>query len=455
LRNHPENLMARDNLAKWLIDQGRLPEAREQCRQALVFRADDPEAQWNLARINLREGKPEEAAEDCLKSIAARPRDAQSLRDAWGSLSEKEATSRTRFRPLSVRWKSSLICLKPGAIWALPFAQERRLPEAIRADEKALQLAPDYALAHNDLGGILRQMGRTDDALPHFRRATELEPDFGEAHYNIADILLRQGHTNEALAEYQKAAELPNPRHARGWRKSCGSEGVAKWPLIRAGIGGHGALDYCWPRITLLAYQPAAWRGGFVWDDDVYVTNNKLLTAPDGLRRIWFSLDSPSQYFPLVYTVFRVEHRFWGLTPHGYHWVNLLLHTANVLLLWRLLRRLGLPACWLAAALFAVASGGSGVGRLGHGIKKRLVFVFLFACRRARGWSLSMKLVRRWWFYAAALLCQALALTAKTTVLHAASRASSHAYGFNTSPSAWRDSPSWRLFWPSAWRWAW
>src|SRR5678815_1994823 len=70
--------------------------------------------------------------------------------------------------------------------------------------------------------------------------------------------------------------------------------------------------------VTIFAYQPA-WNGGFLWDDDVYITNNELLTAPDGLRRIWFSLDSPSQYFPLVYTTFRIEHTVWGLDPTGYH----------------------------------------------------------------------------------------------------------------------------------------
>jgi hypothetical protein len=55
--------------------------------------------------------------------------------------------------------------------------------------------------------------------------------------------------------------------------------------------------------LTIFGYRPA-WNGGFVWDDDVYITSNELLTAPDGLRRIWFSLDSPSQYFPLVYSTF-------------------------------------------------------------------------------------------------------------------------------------------------------
>ena len=104
---------------------------------------------------------------------------------------------------------------------------------------------------------------------------------------------------------------------------------------------------------TIFAYRPA-WNGGFVWDDDFYVTKNHLLTAPDGLRRIWFSLESPSQYFPLTYTSFRVERSLWGLKPTGYHLVNILLHTANALLLWRLLAVLKVPGGWLAAAIFAL-----------------------------------------------------------------------------------------------------
>jgi tetratricopeptide (TPR) repeat protein len=105
--------------------------------------------------------------------------------------------------------------------------------------------------------------------------------------------------------------------------------------------------------LVFLAYLPAL-RGGFIWDDDVYVTNNPLLTAPDGLRRIWFSMDSPSQYFPLTYTVFRIEHSLWGLNPIGYHWINVLLHAINALLVWLLLKRLSVPGAWLAAALFGL-----------------------------------------------------------------------------------------------------
>ena len=104
---------------------------------------------------------------------------------------------------------------------------------------------------------------------------------------------------------------------------------------------------------TIFAYRPT-WNGGFVWDDDYYVTKNRLLTSPDGLRLIWFSLESPSQYFPLTYTTFRIERALWGLNPAGYHWVNILLHAANALLLWRLLAELGVPGAWLAAGIFAL-----------------------------------------------------------------------------------------------------
>src|SRR5579862_2848510 len=65
---------------------------------------------------------------------------------------------------------------------------------------------------------------------------------------------------------------------------------------------------------TLGMYWPV-FSAGFIWDDDAYVTNNTLLTAPDGWSRIWFSAHSQSQYFPLVFTTLRIEYALWGLNP--------------------------------------------------------------------------------------------------------------------------------------------
>jgi tetratricopeptide (TPR) repeat protein len=101
------------------------------------------------------------------------------------------------------------------------------------------------------------------------------------------------------------------------------------------------------------AYIPAM-QAGFIWDDDLYVTDNPLLTAPDGLYRIWFSTDAPSQYFPLTYTSFWVEKRLWDLNPAGYHFVNVVIHCLNALLLWLILKKLSIPWPWLASAIFAL-----------------------------------------------------------------------------------------------------
>ena len=103
---------------------------------------------------------------------------------------------------------------------------------------------------------------------------------------------------------------------------------------------------------TILAYQPA-WQGGFLWDDDFYLTQNRVLVEPGGLKRIWFSPDS-TLYYPLVFTSYRLERSLWGLNPAGYHWVNLLLHAVSAVWFWRVLRRLNVPGAWLAGAVFAL-----------------------------------------------------------------------------------------------------
>src|SRR5213596_3703841 len=165
---------------------------------------------------------------------------------------------------------------------------------------------------------------------------------------------------------------------------------------------------------TIFAYRPA-WNGGFLWDDDVYITNNELLTAPDGLRRIWFSLDSPSQYFPLVYTTFRIEHAVWGLDPTGYHWVNLLLHIANALLVWLVLARLKVPGAWLAGAIFALHP--VQVESVAWITERKNVLMGFFFLLTLLAWIVFIdeRTKRPWPFYGLALDFYALALSAKST----------------------------------------
>jgi hypothetical protein len=103
--------------------------------------------------------------------------------------------------------------------------------------------------------------------------------------------------------------------------------------------------------VTILAYLPAL-RAGFIWDDDYHLTQNPNMVGVDGLWKIWST--PASQYYPLTSTTFWVERQVWGLTPWPYHLVNVLLLATNAALLAMVLRRLGVPGAWLAAAIFAL-----------------------------------------------------------------------------------------------------
>ncbi len=104
--------------------------------------------------------------------------------------------------------------------------------------------------------------------------------------------------------------------------------------------------------LTVLFYLPA-FGAGYVWDDPDHVTQVSLQRTVSALKWVWFRPGATPQYYPLTHTTFWLEWRIYGTNPLGYHAVNVILHAANALLLWRLLVRLGVRGAWLAAALFA------------------------------------------------------------------------------------------------------
>lgn len=103
---------------------------------------------------------------------------------------------------------------------------------------------------------------------------------------------------------------------------------------------------------VLLAYQPA-WHGQALWDDDRHLTPPGLRSI-EGLANVWTHSRESMQYFPLVHSVFWVGANLWGDSPLGFHLLSILLHVLSALLLAKILRRLGAPGPWLAAAIFAL-----------------------------------------------------------------------------------------------------
>ena len=106
--------------------------------------------------------------------------------------------------------------------------------------------------------------------------------------------------------------------------------------------------------LSLCCYSQVISEAGFIWDDDDYVTQNKLLWEEDGLSDIWFSPKKLPQYYPLVHTSYWIEYQIVELEPFLYHFDNVLLHALNAILLAFILRQLKIPGAWLAACLFAI-----------------------------------------------------------------------------------------------------
>ncbi|HET9327781.1 MAG TPA: tetratricopeptide repeat protein [Candidatus Eisenbacteria bacterium] len=107
--------------------------------------------------------------------------------------------------------------------------------------------------------------------------------------------------------------------------------------------------------IAFLTYARAL-GSSWLWDDDANVTACAPVLAWSGLSSIWLDPHAIQQYYPILHTVFWLEHKLWGLNPIGFHAVNILLHALNAFLFWRLLVQLRLPnrAAWVGALLFVV-----------------------------------------------------------------------------------------------------
>jgi len=88
----------------------------------------------------------------------------------------------------------------------------------------------------------------------------------------------------------------------------------------------------------------------YTWDDRLYVlTNSTVHSFTLAHLKEAFSDYYVGNYAPLNILSYMIDHALWGLRPAGYHLENVLLHTANGLLFYTLLRRLSLSE-WVAGA---------------------------------------------------------------------------------------------------------
>ena len=77
--------------------------------------------------------------------------------------------------------------------------------EAIEAYRRALEIDPEHADSHCNLGSIFYNQGRRGPARACFERALEIEPQHVEANLNLATMLEEDEHNEPALRHYKRA----------------------------------------------------------------------------------------------------------------------------------------------------------------------------------------------------------------------------------------------------------
>jgi tetratricopeptide (TPR) repeat protein len=116
---------------------------------------------------------------------------------------------------------ATTLARNPGCVMAhnnlgMMLVQKGRNEEAASHFQKAVELDPKHASAHNNLALILLKAGQIEAAKFHFQQALASDPGYGKAESNLGMIFLQQDKLTEAKAHFQRALELiPNLSEAR------------------------------------------------------------------------------------------------------------------------------------------------------------------------------------------------------------------------------------------------
>ena len=92
--------------------------------------------------------------------------------------------------------------------------QNKKLEEAEHLYLSILEEHPEHINANNNLGVLLDELGKFEQAGKYLRKSIELKPDQAEAHNNLGNLLSKLDKTGLAIASYRKAIEL-NPVYVK------------------------------------------------------------------------------------------------------------------------------------------------------------------------------------------------------------------------------------------------
>jgi predicted O-linked N-acetylglucosamine transferase (SPINDLY family) len=170
-----------NNLAVTLKQKGELEQALAACRRAIAIAPKFAAAHRNLGNILLQQRKEDAAIDSYREAIALDPRDLPALQ----SLAELLGKTKSRDE------------------------------ESIGLYRRVLELSPDCAEAHNNLGLLLSRCGEYDEAVVSLRRAIDLKPGIPQSLSNLGIALVGKREFDAAIEMLRVA--LQQRSDPMGW----------------------------------------------------------------------------------------------------------------------------------------------------------------------------------------------------------------------------------------------
>ena len=280
----PDYAEAHNNLGNALRAQGKPDEAIACYRRALELKPDFAEACYNLGAALEDLGDRDEAAVCYRRALELKPNYAEASYNLGNLVGGREKLA------------AGGVCFRR----ALELRDQKDVTEEVALYRRALELNPDFAEAHNNLGNALRKLGKFDEAVVCLHRALELQPNFAEVYFNLGITFHEQRHLDKAVACYRRALEL-KPDFAEA-HSDLGSALEQIGDLRGSEDAFRAALRHN-PRFTLAHYKLAEILGGRVADNDLAVQRRLLADrALTDSQQFWLHfalarvLDARGQY---------------------------------------------------------------------------------------------------------------------------------------------------------------
>jgi tetratricopeptide (TPR) repeat protein len=148
----------------------------------LAVTTDNDVAHNNLGYLSLQRGELDNAISHFETALKIRSRNAAAHYNFGGALIENSLAN--------------------------ALARKGLLSEAVDHYENAVRLRPDYGDPYLNLGTVLFEQGRRDDAIAAWQKAVATQPTDAGFHTALANGFLKGGLQRDAIAEYEHAARI-------------------------------------------------------------------------------------------------------------------------------------------------------------------------------------------------------------------------------------------------------